>query len=383
MTRKETEDRASLYVHVPFCRSKCPYCAFYSFRPSPGQEERWCRDVINELEAIGRTLPPGRRFSTMYCGGGTPSCLSRSIWCRLLEALARFPRSDDFEFTVEANPESLDGEKLALWRDGGVNRVSLGVQSLDDAELRTAGRLHSAEDALGALELCMKRGFRTGADLIFGLPGQTLRRWHENMSRLVALGVRHLSIYQLMIEPGSFWGKHRPEALPDGYSMYRWAQYYLSRRGLRQYEIASFAPPGEESRHNLAYWNRTPVYAAGPAAWGFLDGRRFSNCADFEGWAQALEAGRSPVSFEERLTGADAASEAAILALRTCFGISFEEFADRYGKACLDQILKRLKALPQQDFRWTEGTVALSPRGMRVGNSIWTELLDLEPCDMP
>jgi oxygen-independent coproporphyrinogen-3 oxidase len=378
-----TEDRASLYVHVPFCHSKCPYCAFYSFRPSPGQEERWCRDVVKELERLRRSLPDGRRLSTIYCGGGTPSVLSVSLWRRLLDALGRFPRAQDFEFTVEANPESLDEEKLSLWRDGGVNRVSLGVQSLDDGELRSAARPHSADGALRALELCMKRGFRTSADLIFGLPGQTLRSWHRSMSRLVADGIEHLSIYQLMIEPGSFWGKHTPRNLPDGYAMYRWAQYYLPRKGLRQYEIASFAFPGQESRHNLAYWKRTPVYAAGPAAWGFIDGRRFSNCADFAAWAQAIETGRSPVSFEERLEGAAAASEAAILALRTCFGISFQDFADRYGKACLDEVLKRLKALPPQDLRWTEAGVALSPRGMRVGNSIWTELLDLEPSDMP
>jgi oxygen-independent coproporphyrinogen-3 oxidase len=381
--RKENNCTASLYIHVPFCRSKCPYCAFYSFRPSAGQMERWCRCIIKELEMIRRTLPADCMISSIYCGGGTPSYLPVTLWADLLKELALFSRTADCEFTVEANPESVDQEKLTAWQYGGVNRVSLGIQSLDSRELRMIARPHSASEALEVLEQCMNHGFRTSGDLIFGLPNQTLRRWHASMSRLAAEGIRHISVYQLMIEPESFWGQHTPEHLPDGYPMYRWAQYYLPHRGLRQYEIASFAVPGEESRHNLAYWRRSNVYAAGPAAWGFVDGSRYANDGDFTKWAEDIEMGRSPVTYREHLQGGREASEAAVLALRTCFGISFQEFSSRYGSSYLEEILQRLRKLPPQDFCWTDRSVALSQRGMRVGNSIWTELLDLEQCDKP
>lgn len=367
----------SLYVHVPFCRSKCPYCAFYSFAPRSGQMERWLACVVAELGTIRRGLSGGE-FSTVYIGGGTPSYLPLILWRELLGALAKIPREPACEFTVEANPESVDEEKLALWKDFGVTRVSVGVQSLDDRELKMLNRPHDSAQALRILERCMKKGFHVSADLIFGLPRQTLRRWHESMSKLVAEGVTHLSVYQLMIEDGSFWGRRRPPGLPDGYPMYRWAQYYLPRQGLKQYEIASFAVPGFESRHNQAYWKRTDVCAVGPAAWGFLGGVRFANCRSLERWAERIENGQSPVEFREKLSGAREASEAAALALRTSEGIRFEEFAARYGERWLDVITKRLRSLPEPDFLWDEGRVALSPRGMRVGNSIWAELMDLE-----
>lgn len=369
--------RLSLYVHVPFCRSKCPYCAFYSFAPRSGQMERWLACVVAELGTIRRGLSGGE-FSTVYIGGGTPSYLPLVLWRELLGALAKIPREPACEFTVEANPESADEEKLALWKDFGVTRVSVGVQSLDDRELRMLARPHDSAQALRILERCMKKGFRVSADLIFGLPRQTLRRWHENMSKLVAAGVTHLSVYQLTIEDGSFWGRRRPPGLPDGYPMYRWAQYYLPRQGLQQYEIASFAVPGFESRHNQAYWRRSDVCAAGPAAWGFLNGVRFANYRSLERWAERIENGQSPVEFREKLSEAREASEAAVLALRTSEGIRFEEFAARYGERWLDAITKRLRSLPEQDFVWRGNGVALSPRGMRVGNSIWAELMDLE-----
>ena len=377
MKRMADKRRLSLYVHVPFCRSKCPYCAFYSFAPRSGQMERWLACVVAELGTIRRGLSGGE-FSTVYIGGGTPSYLPLVLWRELLGALAKIPREPACEFTVEANPESADEEKLALWKDFGVTRVSVGVQSLDDRELRMLARPHDSAQALRILKRCMKKGFRVSADLIFGLPRQTLRRWHENMSKLVAAGVTHLSVYQLTIEDGSFWGRRRPPGLPDGYPMYRWAQYYLPRQGLQQYEIASFAVPGFESRHNQAYWRRSDVCAAGPAAWGFLNGVRFANCRSLERWAERIETGQSPVEFREKLSEAREAPEAAVLALRTSEGIRFEEFAARYGERWLDAITKRLRSLPEQDFVWRGNGVALSPRGMRVGNSIWAELMDLE-----
>lgn len=368
----------SLYVHVPFCRSKCPYCAFYSFRPRTGQIELWTDCAVKELAALPRRLSFVPRLRTIYIGGGTPSCLPRASLEALFSALAALPRTENCEFTIEANPDSLDAETLALWSAHGVTRVSIGVQSLDDRELKLLARPHTAAQALAALDLCLNKGFRVSADLMFALPGQTLRVWHRSMSAVVRAGVTHISVYQLTIEQDSFWGTRPPAGLPDGYPFYRWAQYYLPKKGLKQYEIASFCRAGHESLHNLAYWRRQNVLAVGPGAWGFLDGERFANYKSLDRWAEAVERGESPVEYRERKTGAAAASEAAILALRTAEGVDLDDFARRHGPSLRDELMRRLRDLPQEYLSWSGGRAALSPRGMRIGNAIWTELLDLD-----
>lgn len=338
--------------------------------------ERWTDGIAKEFQLLKDTLPESAVFSTVYFGGGTPSLLPLSVWSRLRELFAGVQLAPGCEFTVEANPDSLERSALDLWKSMGVNRVSLGIQSLNDAELKMMARGHTAAEALMALDMSISAGFRVSADLIFGLPGQTLRRWHENMSELLKAGVQHISIYQLTIEPDTFWGRHTP-CLPDGYGMYRWAQYYLPLKGLKQYEIASFAVPGHESRHNTAYWTRGNVCALGPAAWGFRDGCRTGNIKDFDMWLSAVERGERPIDYSESLCSAEEASEAAVLALRTSRGICFERFSSRYGTRWLDAICARLRKMPPQDIEWRPDGVALTPRGMRVGNSIWSELMDL------
>jgi len=340
--------------------------------------ERWANCAAKELTTLSTTLPPRKKLTTVYFGGGTPSLLSCENWQVVLKAMESLPRDDTCEFTVEANPESLTLEKLRLWRAYGVNRISLGVQSLNDMELKTLARPHTASDALQALDMCIKQEVRVSADLMFALPGQTLRSWHNSLRTLVHAGIEHISIYQLTIEPESYWGRHTPQGLPDGYQMYRWAQYYLCRRGFCQYEIASFATYGQESRHNLAYWRRSDVYAVGPGAWGFVNGTRFAKIRDFSTWATAVEQGIDTLDYLENLRGAREASEAAVLALRTSEGIDFRAFAERYGNGYLSQIIARLRELPSQFLYWKGDGVALSARGMRVGNAIWSELIDLE-----
>lgn len=369
--------RVSIYIHVPFCLSKCPYCAFYSLRPRDGDLEEWTNGVLMEWRLLKDRLDSSVSFHTLYIGGGTPSLLNCHQWERLLNALAQIPREDGAEFTVEVNPESLDPSIFKLWRDGGINRISLGVQSLDDSDLKRLARPHTARQAIRSLEICLEKGFRTSGDLIFALPGQTLRGWHENLSGLIKIGIQHLSIYQLILEPDSFWGKHKPENLPDGYEMYRWSQYYLPHKGLDQYEIASFAVPGQESRHNSVYWTRGPVLALGPSAWGFVEGTRYANCCSLAGWLDHIRQRHLPIDFTERLTGGKAASEAAILALRTSHGIDVASFKKQYGTQPFDELKRRIGQLPENCFFISPTRIALTSRGMRVGNSLWCEMLDL------
>ncbi|MDR3231273.1 MAG: radical SAM family heme chaperone HemW [Synergistaceae bacterium] len=376
----------SLYLHVPFCLSKCGYCSFHSqaLGGNPDSSiEAWLTGVSREAGYIGRIWGGRPPLRTVFVGGGTPTVLPPSAWRRLLRLLENaFDLSEIQEATVEANPCSLTEEHLTLWRDSFVTRVSLGVQSLQDDELLWMGRRHDARTALRAIERTLACGFDTSADLIFGVASQTLRGWHDTLRRVVASGVGHISTYQLTLEA------HTPLAekldrekseLPEGYSFYRFAQWYLPRRGLAQYEIASFARPGGECRHNLAYWRRENVLALGPAAWGYLrdDGFRYHNVFTPEEYASLTETGL-PIAGAERFEGRAAGAEAAILALRTKWGIDAAEFTNRFGRGLWEEIRAILEGIPRRLVRIDDDGARLTPGGMRVGNAIWVELLSLD-----
>ncbi|MDR1873801.1 MAG: coproporphyrinogen III oxidase family protein [Synergistaceae bacterium] len=399
----------SLYLHVPFCVSRCGYCSFYSRATGPDVRrgdalvEAWLAGVGREAERIGRIWEGRPPLRTVYIGGGTPTVLSPAVWARLLRVLeGAFDVSGVREATVEANPCSLTDDHLRLWRDSFVTRVSLGVQSLRDDELSWLGRRHDAREALLAIEKTLAYGFDASADLIFGLPLQTLRTWHDSLHRVVASGVGHVSAYQLTLSPHTPLGKSFEQKnfeLPEGYPFYRFAQWYLALRGLAQYEIASFARPGGECLHNLAYWRQENVLALGPSAWGYLGGGwesqerspdgsschkfkycgglRYHNVSTLEEYISVSET-QLPIAGAERLQGRAAKTEAAILALRTRWGIDAAAFTERWGRECREEILGVLKSVPPRLVRIDESGARLTPAGMRVGNAIWVELMALD-----
>lgn len=366
----------SLYVHLPFCRRKCPYCAFYSVVPRKGEIDACLEGLRNEIvlwKDRSGFLPPLR---SLYIGGGTPTLLDRRQWellIALLEEAFSFDRTA--EVTVEANPESLRAFHLRLWGEWRVTRVSLGVQSLDDDELRLLGRLHDGRGARESLAALAASGLAFSADLMFNLPGQTLKGWHRTLREVLAFGMDHLSLYDLTLEEGSAWADSPPGGRTSGYPFYRWAQWYLASRGFLQYEIASFARNRRWSRHNLAYWIRSPLLAIGPGAWGFCRERRYGNVDDLGGYLGEVAEGRLPLSAGECLLPERAFREAALLALRTAWGIPFRLFARRYGKAALETVLDALKGLPDGLFVVTDESLALSAKGMRVANAIWERFL--------
>jgi oxygen-independent coproporphyrinogen-3 oxidase len=374
----------SLYLHVPFCLSKCGYCSFYSRAlagPADGAPEAWLAALSREAGRLADIWGGPIPLRTVYVGGGTPSALSPGLWKRLIRILeGAFDFSELEEATVEANPCSLTDGHLALWRGSFVTRVSLGVQSLRDEELSWLGRRHDAKTALAALDRALAYGFDVSADLIFGLPSlefpfQTLRMWRDSLRRVLASGAAHVSAYQLTLEPDAPLGRIDP-SLPDGYSFYRFAQWYLPRKGLEQYEIASFARPGKECRHNLAYWRQENVLALGPAAWGYLDrgedGLRYHNVPTLEEYGRSA---RAFIAGAERLKGRERGVEAAILLLRTKWGIDTDAFAARFGQDLTGAVLEVLRGIPPRLARFENGCVRLTPAGMRVGNAIWTEFL--------
>ncbi|MCL1940794.1 MAG: radical SAM family heme chaperone HemW [Synergistaceae bacterium] len=356
----------SLYIHVPFCLRKCHYCAFHSVKAEAGDVDKWLVDIKEQIKFI-RQAAGEIVLDTIYIGGGTPTVIGEAEW-REIEGILKdnFDRAPGVEFSVEANPETLKNFHIGIWKSMGVTRVSLGVQSLNDGELIFLGRNHTAGDAIAAVKK-LKKHFDVSADLIFGLNGQTLRSWNYSIRALLDEGLKHLSLYQLTIEPKTRFAENCPE-LPDGYKFYRFAQWLLPKKGLRQYEIASFAESGHECRHNLSYWYQKNVIAVGAASSGYINGLRYTR-------VPAPGSYKTEKIETERLDKERAGIEAAILALRTSWGINKKIYSEKYGEKLLEKIISELKKIPGSCLNFSGGNVSLTGRGMRVANEIWSRLM--------
>jgi putative oxygen-independent coproporphyrinogen III oxidase len=323
--------RPGLYVHVPFCLAKCAYCDFYSSTD--------CALIPDWLAALEKEAALYQEqfgmFDTLYLGGGTPSLLDAPQLTALVDCLRRhFSFSPDTEVTLEANPDDLTSEKISLYKDLGVNRLSVGVQSFADRQLAFLGRRHHARQTVEALEAVRAAGCANlSLDLIFGLPEQTLEDWTETLERALAFNPEHLSCYQLTYESKTALGrkKARGEVIAateeEERDFFLFTSRFLEERGYLHYEISNFARksgPGDKpcySRHNRKYWRHVPYLGLGPAAHSFQDGVRWWNTASVQQYCQALEAGRAPVAGREVLSGEQMRLEALYLGLRTVEGV--------------------------------------------------------------
>lgn len=368
----------SVYVHIPFCLRKCPYCSFYSMPVEEHDRDRYLALAEREIRRFGELLPRDNcAVSTVYVGGGTPTLLSPGEWDVLFGLLkgflSFFPSA---EITAEANPESFSEGHTEVWKKWGVARVSLGVQSFSDADLHWLDRPHDADRARWALKKAVAAGFSVSADLMFGLRGQNLRVWKSSVSEAIGLGVHHISLYQLSIDEGCRWSMNPPEDLPDGYPMYRWSQWYLPQKGFDQYEIASFAKPGHHCRHNLSYWTNAPVLAIGAGAWGYLGNIRYRNGGTIKEYGEAVEKYGCGAVATESLEPEKAFREAAVLLLRTKWGISFRDYSAQYGEEALRSVILTLRnEAPQDCIDFRGDSLALTRKGMRVANSIWSLII--------
>ncbi len=397
MTHAARQPVTSLYIHVPFCRSKCYYCDFYSVTdPSGILIERWRRGVHRELERLAEEAPlHGVRtgpLQTIYFGGGTPSAIPPQLIGELIErAQSLFALDTPCDITLEANPETFKqeqgtkslGELVAM----GVNRISFGLQSFSDQLLAAIGRRHRAKDGIAAIEAAAEAGFQQVAlDLMTGLPGQTLQDIDETLKLAVSLPVSHVSCYALTIAEGTpFHSLYRssPAMFPDDElerGMTRRVMASLRSHGFEHYEISNFAKPGARSRHNLTYWQAGPYLAVGPSAASYMGGIRRCNPSSLEDWLDQVEdAGEGPfgeISIEEKVHEASARVETMILGLRLLEGVTRSRFMERHGLD-YDQVFgDRLRSLEARGLlSCEESRVRLTEKGLDFADLVSRELL--------
>jgi putative oxygen-independent coproporphyrinogen III oxidase len=359
------QDAFGVYVHWPFCLSKCPYCDFNSHvRHAPIDEERFARAFAREIETTAARAP-GRVVSSIFLGGGTPSLMRPQTVGSILDAIAKHWRvAPGAEVTLEANPTSVEATRFRGYRSAGVNRVSLGVQALDDASLKALGRLHTAREALDAVAIARTAFERYSFDLIYARPDQTPRMWADELNLAISEAAEHLSLYQLTIEEGTpFFGLHAAGKLktPDeavARALYDVTQEVCAQHGLPSYEISNHARAGAECQHNLVYWRGEEYAGIGPGAHGRLDldGTRHAIATEKrpEAWLMRVEATGHGVMSDDRLNNEERADEFLLMGLRLAEGIDPRRYAALSGRA-LDP--RRIAILRE------EGAIVVDPSG--------------------
>ena len=333
-----------VYVHWPFCLSKCPYCDFNSHVRHGGIDEaRFLRAYESEIAQTAERIG-ARTVSSIFFGGGTPSLMQPSTVAAILDAIAKhWATAPDVEITLEANPTSVEATRFRGYRAAGVNRVSLGVQALDDAALKELGRLHTAQEALDAVAVARSIFDRYSFDLIYARPRQTLEAWAAELRRAIAQAAEHLSLYQLTIEPGTpFFGLHAAGklAVPNddhARDLYDLTQAICAEAGLPAYEISNHARPGAECRHNLVYWRGHEYAGVGPGAHGRLNVGNFRYATETEkrpeSWLMRVEARGTGLTVDEKLTPGETADEYLLMGLRLAEGIDPQRFSALSGRA--------------------------------------------------
>ncbi len=343
-----TTAELALYVHWPFCKAKCPYCDFNSHVRRAIDQERWRRALLAELEHWGARLGP-RRLVSVFFGGGTPSLMApETVAAVLARACALWPPENDLEVTLEANPTSVERGRFAAYRAAGVNRVSIGVQALDDAALRALGREHSRAEACAALEVALATFPRVSFDLIYARPGQTVAQWEAELNEALAIGTGHLSLYQLTLEPGTrFFAQAQAGllVLPEEEvqaELFERTQELTAAAGLPAYEISNHARVGEECRHNLVYWRYGEYVGIGPGAHGrvLVDGQRLatSTLRVPERWLAQVERCGHGIEAAEALVPREQAIEALMMGLRLREGVPIARL-EALAKGALDRII--------------------------------------------
>ncbi len=372
-----------LYIHWPFCAAKCPYCDFNSHVRRAVDQVQWMNAMISEMRAYGARLS-GRALNSIFFGGGTPSLMDGKTVAGLLDAAAEiWAFSPDIEITLEANPTSIEAQRFADYRAAGVNRLSMGAQALNDQDLKFLGRLHNVEEALAAFELARKTFERISFDLIYARPGQSVAAWQTELEQAISIGVDHLSLYQLTIEPETpFAALHEKGAfsVPNddlGADLFETTQEVCDQAGLPAYEISNHAKPGSECRHNLIYWQMGDYVGIGPGAHGRFTSKRSrvatAALKNPEEWLTKTQECPLSATQEEVVFSHDQGTEYALMSLRLTEGLSRARYAQLSGSTLEPG---KIKGLTDQKLVHIDGDrLIATPAGRQVLNHVIAELV--------
>lgn len=366
----------ALYVHWPFCVSKCPYCDFNSHVRAAIDEAAWARALVADME-YEAAATPARVLSSIFFGGGTPSLMQPATVAAIIEAAARlWSPAADVEITLEANPSSVEAARFRGFAAAGVNRVSLGLQALDDEALKALGRAHDLAGGLAALDVAQANFARVGFDLIYAREGQTPMEWEAELARALAFGTGHLSLYQLTIEPGTHFAARRRQGrltLPGedaSVAMFEATRAMTAAAGLPAYEVSNHARPGSESRHNLTYWRYGDYVGVGPGAHGRRGGIATVRERLPETWLKTPVASETPLDTQTRAT------EALMMGFRLTDGINAAHFAARTGSPLASALdadgLAEMQRLGLVE--WDESTLRLTAKGQPLLNAVIAKL---------
>ncbi|MBU2701487.1 oxygen-independent coproporphyrinogen-3 oxidase [Sporomusaceae bacterium BoRhaA] len=378
-----TVKKLGLYVHIPFCQQKCFYCDFPSFAGQEAFYASYTRALVREIVDQG-ACHSAETVDTLFIGGGTPTVLPLPLLAEICQVICQsFQVADDAEWTIEANPGTVDAEELYQLRKLGINRLSFGVQSFDEGLLRRLGRIHTVQTAICSVEQAQAAGFSNlSIDLMTGLPGQTLEQLQHTLEEAAKLPLRHLSVYALKVEEGTAFAVdeqaghlHLPDEALDA-AMDDFVVSFLSKQGFSRYEISNYAQKGFACRHNLKYWHYQPYVGLGAAAHSFLNGRRQANTPDIAAYIAAMTKGQSAVIFSETLGGAEARGEMIFLALRTTAGLLFHDYAKQFNRNFLQDYENILVNLRQQGLICqNKQGISLTNLGMKFGNVVFRTFL--------
>ena len=371
----------SLYIHVPFCATRCVYCDFFS-NTDTRYKEPYLRAIEKEMELRGEYIDDDT-LETIYLGGGTPSRLSGNDLERIFNAISRrFSITEGAEITLEANPDDIRPDYLSALRDLPINRISMGIQSFRPEDLRLLNRRHDREQAIRAVELCQAHGFTNlSIDLIYGLPGQTPEAWEENLRQAIRLGTPHLSAYHLTYEEGTALykrlqaGQVEPVDEEVSVTLFHILTERMAEAGFQHYEISNFARPGFHARHNSAYWIGKPYLGLGPSAHSYNRTSREWNVASLPLYLRGIESGQ-PATERETLDLSTRYNDFIITGLRTMWGISLDKLRTEVGEALLAYCQKQARPYIQRGLlRQENDRLALSQAGILLSDGIMSELM--------
>ncbi len=377
-----------LYLHIPFCVQKCAYCDFLSAPAGDAAKEEYVDALKQEIKRY-RKMARSYRVSSVFVGGGTPSILSCGQILEIFKTLRQvFAIQSDAEITIEANPGTVTKEKLAAWKQAGINRISFGLQSVKNEELKMLGRIHTYEEFRESYDLARQAGFENlNVDLISAIPGQSVQSWEETLRTVAELGPEHISAYSLIIEEGTkFYQWYREgkqseghPALPDEEverTMYEQTQEILNEYGFHRYEISNYAKEGKECRHNLGYWNRTQYLGIGLGASSLIADTRYHLCTDLTSYIERIESGEDLREEIEVLTKEEMMEEFMFLGLRKMQGVSRTRFEHCFGNPIEEVYGDALNKLTEEGLLEIEGDhIRLTKRGIDVSNSVFCEFL--------